>query len=282
MPNSIDLTAKYLRYTDERFTEESRRALVTNDNFSWDGAQSVKIYTISTAPMNDYGREQSEAGNWSRYGAVMGLDAVTQTMVLSQDRSFTFALDKLDMDETGEQLAAQSALDRQLREVVFPEVEAYIFGKICACAGHTPDPTELTPDSIYDEIINGSNALDNASVPDKQRLLIVTPDTMLLMKRCKDLTMNFSIDNEFKQKGLIATLDGLGILRVPKAWLPADYGFMITHSIATVAPVKLNYYGIHRNPPGINGALVEGRIAYDAFVLNNKKSAIYYQSTMID
>lgn len=36
-------------------------------------------------------------------------------------------------------------------------------------------------------------------------------------------------------------------------------------------------YKTHDNPPGINGALVEGRICYDAFVLENKAKAIYYQ-----
>lgn len=51
---------------------------------------------------------------------------------------------------------------------------------------------------------------------------------------------------------------------------------MITHPVATVAPTKLEEYKIHQDPPGISGELVEGRIVYDAFVLDNKKMAIYY------
>lgn len=42
--------------------------------------------------------------------------------------------------------------------------------------------------------------------------------------------------------------------------------------------VKLESYKTHEDPPGINGTLVEGRICYDAFVLENKKKAIYYQA----
>ncbi|MFR7958918.1 MAG: hypothetical protein ACLU6P_00110 [Roseburia intestinalis] len=49
------------------------------------------------------------------------------------------------------------------------------------------------------------------------------------------------------------------------------------HPCATVAPTKLEDYKIHQDPPGISGSLVEGRICYDAFVLDNKKTAIYYQ-----
>ena len=52
---------------------------------------------------------------------------------------------------------------------------------------------------------------------------------------------------------------------------------MICHSCATVAPAKLEDYKIHEDPPGISGSLVEGRIVYDAFVLENKAKAIYYQ-----
>ena len=58
---------------------------------------------------------------------------------------------------------------------------------------------------------------------------------------------------------------------------PAVFGFMICHPCATVAPSKLEDYKIHEDPPGISGSLVEGRIVYDAFVLENKANAIYYQ-----
>lgn len=76
----------------------------------------------------------------SRYGAVASLDAVTEEFTLKKDRSFTFAIDKLDTDETAQQLQAASALERQLREVVIPEVDAYTYGVMCANAGTAPPP----------------------------------------------------------------------------------------------------------------------------------------------
>ena len=51
--------------------------------------------------------------------------------------------------------------------------------------------------------------------------------------------------------------------------------FIITHPAAMTSPIKIADYKQHENPPGINGWLVEGRIYYDAFVLKNKKTAIY-------
>ena len=60
--------------------------------------------------------------------------------------------------------------------------------------------------------------------------------------------------------------------------LPENFGFMLAHPVATVAPVKLEDYTVHDNPPDISGALVESRVCYGVFVLDNKTKAIYYQA----
>ena len=227
--------------------------------------------------MTDYDRAGT-GGNASRYGELQDISAVTETFTLSKDRSFTFALDTLDQDETANALSAATALARQVREVVVPEVDKHVYGVMCAGAGIKPEVKSLTTTNIYDEIIEGNKQLDNAEVPETGRCLIVTPDTYLLMKKCKEITMETDIGNDMKLKGVIANLDGLTVIKVPASRLPEGFGFMIAHPCATVAPTKLENYNTHINPPGISGTLVEGRVAYDAFVLDNKKKAIYYQS----
>ncbi len=275
---AIDLVTQYLPYVDELFTTESKKSLLTNEDLSWNGAHTVKVYKIGTAQMEDYGRSGPGEGNWSRYGAVQGLDATTEEFTLKKDRSFTFAVDKLDVDETGDQLASATALARQIREVVIPEVDTYVYGVMIAGAGHKPAAVTLTKDNIYDEIIKASNALDNAEVPESKRVIMVTPDVYLLMKRCKDITMETDIGNDMRLKGVISNLDGCNVIKVPSNRFPEDFGFMMAHPVATVAPTKLEDYKIHPDPPGISGDLVEGRICYDAFVLENKAKAIYYQA----
>lgn len=274
---AISLVTQYLPYVDELFTKESKKSILTNQDLSWTGAHTVKVYKVTTASMNDYGRSGPATGNWSRYGQVQGLDATTEEFTLRKDRSFTFAVDKLDKDETGGQLAAASALARQVREVVIPEVDTYVYGVMTAGAGHKPAALALTSENIYTAITDANTALDNADVPETGRVLVVTPDVYLLMKRCKDITMETDIGNDLRLKGVIANLDGAVVAKVPKNRLPADFGFMIAHPVATVAPTKLEDYKTHQDPPGISGELVEGRICYDAFVLENKAKAIYYQ-----
>ena len=274
---AIDLVTKYLPYVDEIFTKESKKSLLTNQDFEWTGAHTVKVYKITTADMEDYGRSGPKTGNWSRYGAIQGLDATTEEMTLTKDRSFTFAIDKLDEDETGNQLAAASALARQQRQVIIPEVDTYTYGVMAAGAGAKPTAVTLTEENIYTEILKAGTALDNADVPEDNRQLVVTPDVYQLMKRCKDIVMDTNIGNDLRIRGVIANLDGANVIKVPAARLPENFGFMLAHPVATVAPTKLEDYKIHRDPPGISGSLVEGRICYDAFVLENKKMAIYYQ-----
>ena len=279
-----ELVEKYLPYVDEQFTQESKKEYLTNQDFSFSGAHSVKIYKISTGKMNDYGRTGATGGNWSRYGAVEALNATTERKELSQDRSFTFAIDTLDTEETEGQLEAATALSRQMREVVIPEVDTYVLGKICEGAGNKPAEKELTSSNIYDEIFMANTALDNADVPETGRILVVTPETLLLMKTSKDSAGRYQdmvravLDESKRSVGFVGNLDGLDVLKVSAKRLPEKFGFMVVHPCATVAPTKLESYKTHQNPPGLSGSLVEGRIVYDAFVLENKAKAIYYQA----
>ena len=279
---AIELVEKYLGVVDEKFATESKHSLVTNQDISFTGANTVKIYKISTGTMNDYGRTGPEEGNWSRYGEVETLDATTEEMTLTKDRSFTFVIDAMDEDETALALAGATALERQVREVVIPEVDSYCFGVMATNAGTAPTAKELTADNIYDEIIAGSLALDNAEVPETERVLVVSPETYYLMKQCASIVMETETGADMRVKGVIGNLDGMTVMRVPASRLPAAFGFMICHPCATVAPEKLASFRLHVDPPGINGTLAEGRIYYDAFVLDNKAKGIYYQAKTSD
>lgn len=279
MANTIVLSEKFSPLVDEKFTAESKKSLLTNTNYDWIGAHAINVYKVSTSAMNDYDRSASKSENWSRFGAVAGLDATTQKLMLTKDRSFTFAIDKLDQDETQSALQAASALERQVREVVIPEVDSYTYGVMCAGAGIKPAAVALTAENICGEIFKANTALDDAEVPETERYLVVTPAVYLLMKQSKDIFLETNIAEEMRLKGVIAMIDGAKVIKVPANRLPEGFGFMIAHPVATVAPTKLTDYRVHTDPPGISGDLVEGRITYDAFVLDNKKNAIYYQAT---
>ena len=72
---AVELATKFTKYTDEQFSTESKKSLLTNNYFDWNGAHTIKVYKVTTAPMNDYDRAGENVGQWSRYGQVNGLDA---------------------------------------------------------------------------------------------------------------------------------------------------------------------------------------------------------------
>ena len=284
---AIELVTKFKGYVDEQFSTESKKSMLTNQDFDWTGAHTIKVYKALTAKMGDYDRDGSTLGvdeeskkvKISRYGLFQGLDATTEEFTLKKDRSFSIVTDALDEDETKGVLGSAAVLGRQVREVVIPEVDTYTYGVMCANAGHKPAAVALTAENIYSEILKGSEALDNAEAPETGRALVLTPATYTLLKKCPDVAMETDIGNELRLLGVLAILDGCKVIKVPANRLPADFGFMIAHPCATVAPTKLEQYNVHRNPPGISGYLLEGRVCYDAFVLDNKKKGIYYQAT---
>lgn len=276
---NIDLATKFAPYTDEQFKNESKLSLVTNKEFDWTGAHTVKVYKVSTAAMNDYGRKGPGEGNWSRYGSISDLGATTEEFTLSKDRSFIFNVDKLDEDETAQQVQAASALARQTREVIIPEIDSYVYSVMASGAGTKAAAKALDPASIYGDILDASKALDDAEVPETGRVLLVTPGTYQIMKKSADIVLETDVGADMRLKGVIGILDGASVIKVPAVRMPEKFGFMLCHPIATVAPVKLEDYKIHQDTIYSSGAVVTGRVCYDAFVLDNKKMGIYYQAT---
>lgn len=273
---AINLVTRFQPYVDEAFTAGSKASMLTNKDFDWSGAHTIKIHKVNTVPMSDYDRAGT-GENASRYGALGKVENTIEEMTLTKDRSFTFVIDTLDNDETDGVLSAAAALGRQQREVIIPEVDTYVYSVMTANAGTKVTSVTLTSNNLYDEIIQATETMDNNDVPDTGRILTVTPATYRLLKKCPDLDIDCDITAEQKAKGVVGMIDGMDVVKLPAKRLPAKFGFMIAHPVATVAPTKLEEYRTHDNPPGISGKLVEGRIVYDAFVLDNKKMAIYYE-----
>lgn len=272
---AINLVTKFTDHVDELFTAESKKSLLTNNDYDWTGAHTIKVHKVNTVSMNDYDRAGT-GKNTSRFGVLGKVENELEEFTLRKDRSFTFVIDKMDRDETGGVLSGASALARQQREIIIPEVDQYVYAEMAANAGTKVVDVTLTESNIYDEIIKGTEHLDDEDVPDTGRVLTVVPEVYRMMKKCPDLSLDCDVTEKQRLSGVIAMVDGMDVVKISKKRMPANAGFMLCHPVATVAPTKLEDYRVHQDPPGISGELVEGRIVYDAFVLDNKKKAIYY------
>lgn len=77
---AIELATQFQAYTDEQFYSESKTSLVTNKDFSFDGAKTIKLYKVKTTDMEDFNRNGPILdGNKSQYGTISTLQATTET-----------------------------------------------------------------------------------------------------------------------------------------------------------------------------------------------------------
>lgn len=273
MAEARNLASKYAKQVDERFNRESQAMLALNDDYDFVGVKTVNIYSIPTVPMVDYTRSGDH-----RYGIPNDLTRNVQTMTLNRDRAFTFIIDKGDKLQTELVMDAGKALSRELREAWVPEFDTYVFRKLAAKATERGNySTEaVTKNNAYELFLRAMEHMGNKNVPDKGRVAFCSYRFANQLKMDPAFIKTGDNAQDMIIKGVIGEVDGCKIVRVPSAKLPSGCAFLIAHKMATVAPKQLEEYKTHNNPPGISGWLVEGRVIYDCFVLNEKADAIYY------
>lgn len=277
----VNLASKYDKKVQERFTLASKTDAATGHDYDFVGVKTVQIPIIDTASMNDYSRVGS-----NRYGTPKELGDALQELTLSKDRSFTFTIDKGNAVQQYNIKNANRSLRRQIDEVVIPEIDAYRLLKWATGNGlsdgvsilSSNDGT-LTKANIVEKIFEASATMSDNKVPVAGRTLFI-PEMMFVKFRLADVVMAADgINAQNIQNGYRGDIDGMRVVTVPSSLWPEGYNFIIKLKGATVDPVQLKEYKIHDNPPGINGNLIEGRVIYDAFVLDTKAKGVFVSTT---
>ena len=265
---AINLAEKYSAKVDERFKLGSIIAGLTNQDYDWDGVNTIKVYSINTVATGAYTRSGA-----NRYGTPAELQDTVTPYQITQDRAFTFTIDKgNDMEQLGVKNAGK-ALARQIDEVLIPEHDKYVLGKMAAGAGNS-FVQPVTTSNAYETILSAHEALSEDKAPLAGRIIVAPYSFLTKIKQDASFVKQADLGQQIALTGQVGTVDGAPLVLAPAAYFPTDVELMLVHPVATVAPVKLNEYKLHLDPPGISGALVEGRTIYDAFVLANKADAI--------
>lgn len=282
---AVNLATKFSPKVDEAFKRNALKTLVTNNDYDWDGVDTVKVYSLDPVPLSAYSRTAAS----NRYGNPAELADNVQTMQIERDRGWTFVIDKLNKNQSQMVRDAGKACARQIALKVIPEVDTWTFYKLAANAGTKYTPaSEITAQTAYAELLKAQEVLGNNDVPDEGRVALVSYHFAGLLKQDPSFMRDCDTAQNMQIKGLLGMVDGVKIIRVPSSRMPKKVtgsgasatttyaDFILTHPIACVAPTVLSEYKIHTDAPGYSGWLCEGRVSYDAFVLNNKASAVYY------
>jgi len=263
----------HLDTIDERFSTESKTALIINKGIRLDfnGKKSVTIYNVDVVAETDYVRAGS-----NRFGTLIELGTGEQTFTLSQDKSFTFTVDRGNLEDSMLVQEAHKAVKRQVREVSIPNTDKYRLATLVAyaVANSQVNGTTITTSNAYSTFLTEQAALDNAEVPEEDRVTFVTPGYYNLLKQ--DTTFVKQCDTAYAdlKKGVIGRVDGNTIVKVPQSWFPSGVSFLTVYDKVLVAPTKFDMVRVLTDVQGIDGAVAEGRRYYDAFIPTNKGKAI--------
>jgi N4-gp56 family major capsid protein len=204
-----------------------------------------------------------------------------QTLTLSQDKAFTFSVDRGNLEDSQMVTEANKAVKRQIREVSVPNTDIYRLTTLqaYAVANSQSATAALTTSNAYNKFLAQNDAMTDAQVPEDGRWCFMTPATYSLLKQ--DSTFNKACDTAYQdlKKGIIGQVDGVMLVKVPTIYLPANTGYLFVHEETLISPVKFNSVRVLTEQRGIDGAVAEGRRYYDAFIPTNKGKAIRVHMT---
>ncbi len=269
--SAINLHTKYAKEIQTKFTTESLINGHLSNEYSFSGVKTVRISTPITVPMTDYVRSGT-----SRYGTPTEMEDVVQELTLSQDKSFTLTIDKgNNLDQNGIKEAGKM-LALQISEKAIPLMDKYSFERLAYLAGKiNGESTALTKSNVCERITKGTTYMDDCEVPAFDRVLFVTADTYAKLRLSDEFKAADALMEKSLARGQVGSYDGMKVIKVPRLRWPENVNFMIVHKRAACAPVKLNDTKFHKDPPGISGALLEGRQYYDLFVFGAKCDGVY-------
>ncbi len=270
---SVNLTTKYVPLVDERFKLFSITERFAGKKYEFDGAQSIKIYSVDAVSLNDYNRTASGG----RFGAVSELGDAVQTLTLTQDKSFTFSIDHGNPADQVNFKHCNEQLKSNWDEVCTPAIDQYRFKKWANGAGlGLLNTTALTKDTVIAAIMAASAAMSEKLVPKKNRVIFINESVYLLTKLASEVIGIDTLGANAIENGVVGYIDGMAIVPVPASYFPsADVNFVIKYKDSTVDPIKLKTMRVQKNPVGYDADIGECRFYHDSFVLDNKICGIY-------
>lgn len=268
---AINLASKYAAKIDERFKEKELTGYGLNTDYNWDGVDTISVYTVDTAPLNDYVKSGT-----NRYGTPEELGDTVASYKVETDKSFTYTIDEFyKKSQMGAKKAGES-LARQIDEVIVPFKDKQRLAKWAETAAETEQEVTgpATKANAYSLFLDMQEKLDNELVPTEGRIFYTTPAYYKVIKQDDTFIKSGDMSQKMLIKGQVGEIDGVRMVKCPASYFPEGVAGILVYTKSTISPSKLKDYKIHNDPVGINGDLVEGRIMMDTFVLEQKKKGV--------
>lgn len=274
---AINLADKHSKKVAEAFYQESVILGKTSKEYDWDGVKSINVKTITTVAPGDYTRSGT-----SRYGTPTEVQDTNQIMTITQDKSVSLTVDKGNNKQQMMIKNAGKVMKLELREQFIPMFDKYALKQWASFTGiQSKVDASLTKSNIVEAISDGVTALANKSVPLTNTYCFIGATLYGKLVMSPEFLNLDKLGQKALGKGVVGEVRGLKIVPVPDSYMPAGTpnttkaNFVIVYEKSVLAPTQIKDMKIHKDAPGISGALLEVRWLYDAFVLDAKKDGVY-------
>lgn len=270
---SINLASKFVDKTTELLKAKAKTTSIVNTDWSWDGVNAINVYTLTDPTMNTYNPNGA-----NRYGSPNEVQDTKQTFTLTRDRSWTNTIDMINYQDTLEIRKPAKFLAQATKNVLVPEIDTYRLATLATAGALTsagPNGTITARNAIvaagastaanaYTNFLTMNADITNNEAPEDGRAAVMVPSYYNLLKQGGFILDSDAAYHDLKS-GSLGTVDGVQVVICPSSRMPSATDLIITHPINMAAPEKLRDYTVHKNPPGVNGYLIEFRIRYDSF-----------------
>ncbi len=270
---AINLASKFSAKTSELLKAKAKSSDIVNTNWDWDGVNAINVWTLTDPTMNNYTNTGA-----NRYGAPLEVQDKKQLFTLSRDRSWTNTIDMSNYQDTLEVRKPAKFLAQATKNVLVPEVDTYRFAVLATAGAVIVDfdgaavgarnaivvAGATSSANAYSNFTTLTAAITDGEGPDDGRVAVMTPTYYNLLKQ-SGFVLNSDLAYKDRKSGDLGEVDNCKVVVCPSNRMPANTDLIITHPDNLVAPEKLKDYTVHKNPPGVNGYLIEYRIRYDAF-----------------
>lgn len=262
---------------DERFYTESKTDIIVNKGIrlEFNGKNSVTFYNVDTVAEGDYTRSGT-----NRFGSLVELGTGTETKTLSQDKAFTFTIDRGNLEDSMMAQEVDKAVKRQVREVSVPATDVYRFAVLTsyAAANSQKDTGALTTADAFEHVLEQQAELLDDEVDEDGLVLFVTPTFWHKLLRDPEFKQACDMAYQDNKKGIMGEVAGMKVVRVPASRLAANTNFIIVSDKLLISPVKFNSVRVLDDVQGIDGWVAEGRRYYDAFIPSQKGTAVRWHA----
>lgn len=270
---AVNLQTKFGDKIANKFYLDSVVAGKTSKEFTWEGANTIRIIAPTTQAMKTY----DPTATSSRFGGLAEMQDTYQDLALTQDKSFDIGIDKVNFQEGNKLKAAAKMLALQNREQAIPQFDAYC---LAAWAGHTGIGSHvqatLTKSNIMEEIGKGIAALVNGKVNVTEGVyLYIGATAYSMLVASPEWVGTNDLNNKATEKGVVGMVRGLKVVQVPDSYLPTGLHFLIVKKDSVLAPMTIKTLRMLEDDADLDGVRLQGRYRYDAFVIDNRKAGVF-------